>query len=1051
MNSSGLITRRGSVVPRCASSRRGSATLLSNEGSPRKIPPLVHTDRPCAKPKVFLSYGRRDATALARRLRDDLSAAGYAMWMDTDAIIAGQPWTDQIERGLSDAQVMLALLSPSAVRREAASGDSVCLDEIAYAIDARRIPVVPVMALSCEPPFRIFRLHYLDFRACHGEPDGGYSELLRQLQRALDDAGLGKPVPLRSLPLVSAALDFSAFLGTARRDFTGREWLFDELAQWLEAPGSSLLVAGWPGVGKSAWISELLHRNPRGVVLGFHCCMADTPITCDPSSFVNSLIAQLVLRLEGFDEALARSPLQTQVGRPLEDPASVFEACVLEPLTRLAPPRDGPRLLLVDALDEALTHAARPNIVDILGTRLQRFPPWLRLLATTRPERPVLQRLGALARRVIDAEDARNREDLDRYLERQLNGAAQARTALGQAAAGNFLFAVMALDALRNGWADLADITRLPPGLSSLYALSFDRLHAASSPDDTRALFELLVVAEEPPARIDIAAMLGLDESSSIALLARVAAFVAVRDGRYSLFHKSLADWLMGWDAAADQPVAGIYHANAAAGHRRWCAHWLPEARRPVPPPGLLRALPTHMIGAEKWNELAVLLLDGRFVEAKVAAPDAGPNGLLRDLTAALDAMPALHPSRTLLEDLRGVVGRQGQHLRRRELSPVSQLLLQARIDGLDELHRRLAETAPAPMLALRWTTWRPDPALRRVWTVGQGFVHSPSISTDGRWAACGDETGRIFLLDLEAGEIVHSLSGHASENAADPERPVHRSVDCSLAGDASRILSHCYNDNSVRLWDTATGAMLAAWRLPKQLEAWQIATSADLSLLVTCNQADGSPCVSLWRAGDGSRLREFDAPRIARADSAALALEADRLLTCHRDGRLVLWEMQTGRRVSTIHTRRRGSIYHCDLAVDARSALIGGQGWVMVWDIAQSTLRLAPAAPWGTHDAMGLSADAARVLSSVGEGVLLSWDPHGTRPPQRLYGNTFNELWSIAVSRDGRRALSASKGGNMVEWDLDRSDPGHSPRGHGQWIWRCAGVRCLPFRDALG
>jgi hypothetical protein len=119
---------------------------------------------------LFLSYGHRDATELTLRLRSDLETAGYSVWQDESRIRAGSAWTDEIRQGLRDSDLVIALLSPHSVRRkgwdtEASDQDSVCLDEIEYAVDACKIPVLPVMAVSCEPPFRIYRLQYLDFRA----------------------------------------------------------------------------------------------------------------------------------------------------------------------------------------------------------------------------------------------------------------------------------------------------------------------------------------------------------------------------------------------------------------------------------------------------------------------------------------------------------------------------------------------------------------------------------------------------------------------------------------------------------------------------------------------------------------------------------------------------------------------------------------------------------------------------------------------------------------------------------------------------------------------
>ncbi len=84
--------------------------------------------------RLFLSYGRRDAAGLANRLRIDLEKLGYEVWQDTREIRAGREWEEQIVDGLRSTQVVIALLSPHAVRRASDPNstdnvDSVCLDE----------------------------------------------------------------------------------------------------------------------------------------------------------------------------------------------------------------------------------------------------------------------------------------------------------------------------------------------------------------------------------------------------------------------------------------------------------------------------------------------------------------------------------------------------------------------------------------------------------------------------------------------------------------------------------------------------------------------------------------------------------------------------------------------------------------------------------------------------------------------------------------------------------------------------------------------------------
>jgi|SRR3954452_20380932 hypothetical protein len=100
-------------------------------------------------PVIFLSYGHRDTTELALCLRGDLEAASYSVWQDEKRIRSGRAWTDEIRQGLRESDLLIALLSPHAVRRKgwdqnADDQDSVCLDEIEYAIDACQLPVLVV-------------------------------------------------------------------------------------------------------------------------------------------------------------------------------------------------------------------------------------------------------------------------------------------------------------------------------------------------------------------------------------------------------------------------------------------------------------------------------------------------------------------------------------------------------------------------------------------------------------------------------------------------------------------------------------------------------------------------------------------------------------------------------------------------------------------------------------------------------------------------------------------------------------------------------------------
>lgn len=380
--------------------------------------------------RLFLSYGRRDAAELANRLRGDLEKLGYEVWQDTREIRAGREWEEQIADGLRSTQVVIALLSPHAVRRASDPNspdnvDSVCLDELTFArFAAPPTPIVPVMAIMCAPPFQVFRLDYVSMTQwMHSEDE--YQRGFERLAAGIEAAATGKPPPMRRWHHCLPVLDFAAQLHEKRRDFVGRQWLFDEIDAWRVSSRHerALLVVGDPGIGKSAFVAEMIHRNPGGQVLAYHICRADDPETLRPSTFVMSLAGMIAGRLPAFADLLESHQFQELFDPKTVSsrPAHVFDQGLIAALHQLPAPTDGIRFVLIDALNEALSLGeGQLNIVSMLSTRLDRLPAWLRIVATTRREPDVLNKLSSLRAAAIDAHRQDNLDDIDRIIEARL-------------------------------------------------------------------------------------------------------------------------------------------------------------------------------------------------------------------------------------------------------------------------------------------------------------------------------------------------------------------------------------------------------------------------------------------------------------------------------------------------------------------------------------------------------------------------------------------------------------------------------------------------------
>ena len=103
----------------------------------------------------------------------------------------------------------------------------------------------------------------------------------------------------------SATLDFSAYITERTRDFTGREWVFKTIDDWLANPKGPqyFILTGEPGVGKSAIAARLIQiRKPAA----YHFCIARQADTIDPLNFARS-VSQQLCRFDGLPGASSRT------------------------------------------------------------------------------------------------------------------------------------------------------------------------------------------------------------------------------------------------------------------------------------------------------------------------------------------------------------------------------------------------------------------------------------------------------------------------------------------------------------------------------------------------------------------------------------------------------------------------------------------------------------------------------------------------------------------------------------------------------------------------
>jgi hypothetical protein len=546
---------------------------------------------------IFESYGWGDASDPAKRIKASLEEAGFDVWVDSEHIGPDDEhfWL-ALEGALNKCELVVALLSPHSVRLEGelatAHGASVCHYELMMAVRKEKA-VVPIIVIECDIPLAIIRYEPLVFTEWR-TPEA-YREGVQQILRAIRDVRAGDRRQVIYVDKLSP-YDFFAELKTAAGSFVGRDWLLARLEAWVESAGRCFLIEAEPGSGKTALAAELVRRNPGGRILAYHFCNALKPDTVSARMFVRYIAATLCGTVSAYAQRLRHSE-ELLTALQSSDPTTMLSQGVLAALRHV--PMDGSHYLLVDALDEAALAAdgaaLEMSIPQLLSQQLGDFPPWLKLVATTRRDGRVLPLFRQAERCFLGSSVAAQREDLRQYLEgrfadpqlRAIFGSDEAEYSraiaiVGERSAGNFQYAGTVLAELRSGKLAVGEIDRLPSELVDLYyRLADKRFPTRRDFAPARTVFGVMLAARQPLTEQQLGLITGLDpDDELLPVLEILSCFVTWDTGAgdervYRLAHKSIGDWLVAPPGEADRfkvdPTAG--RTQILAHCRKWATH----------------------------------------------------------------------------------------------------------------------------------------------------------------------------------------------------------------------------------------------------------------------------------------------------------------------------------------------------------------------------------------------------------------------------------------------------------------------------------------------
>jgi WD40 repeat protein len=939
-------------------------------------------------PSIFISYAHRDGSDLARRLKGDLDALGFDVWLDKHRLKAGDRWTNEIEEALDHAQVVLALLSEGSYKSDT------CRAEQNWALDASR-HVIPVKVQSnCRAQLRLYDLQHIDF----SDPTN-YAERLQQLQASLGDNRQTAPPPPPQPRYNNAPSLPDNFVARPELLANLRDKLFEESPQRNIALTA---LQGMGGIGKTVLAQALCrdaavqHAFPDGIfwfTIGREARGFQQRVETVPG------LNQLLGAFNGDDACISqyRNALRDKAALIVLD--DVWNASDIEPF-RTESPRS--RLLITtrdagiassfgarEFTAELLADAeAREVLARWAGLQPQSFPPQAKAVIDECKNLPLaLAMIGAQ----LKGKPARHWDIVLGYLRH----------------------------------ADLASIkARFPEPHTSLFRaieVSFEALREDDVEASQRYL-ALAVLLEDMAAAPAVQQTLwNVDEAEALKTSARfVDLSLAQRDQAVDgiRLHDLQLDYVRAH--YPDQGALALIH-----GAVRLSAHVIEKHPREFASQVVGRLLPHRTAPAIQ-----------QFIDEISAG---APAPWLRPLH------PALHPPGTPLlrtleghsDSVCGVVvtpdGKRAVSASQDNTLKVWDLDTGRALRTLKGHSNWVSGVAMTPdgkrAVSASWDNtlkvWDLDTGLElRTLEGHSNWVSGVAVTPDGKRAVSASRDNTLTVWDLDTGRALRTLEGHSYWVSGVVVTP-----------DGKRAVS-ASGDKTLMVWDLDTGRALCT--LEGHFGSVDgVAVTPDGKRAVSAS-ADGT--LMVWDLDTGRALRTLEG-HFRSVTGVAVMPDGKRAVSASGDNTLKVWDLDTGRALRTLEGHS-GSVDGVAVTPDGKRAVsASGDNTLKVWDLDTGRALRTLEGHSGYVSGVAVTRDGKRVVSASADKTLKVWDLDTGRALRTLEGHS-DSVAGVAVTPDGKRAVSASGDKTLTVWDLDTGHALRTLEGHFWWV---AGVAVTP------